>query len=116
MNRHALRVSLAPGYRHAHATTAPHSRLNSGSDEAYSTYRKLSPFLAIRTDPLFPALGWSEAYARDLFERGGSHYPVRWMPHVREGFGWRRLTYGEFCVWYGLEPEAVLGSAEVACA
>lgn len=107
-------VRLSPAYAHLRAVPAPPSRLRSSSPDTAAAYRKLYPLLAIRIAPLCPAEGWGERYARDLFERGGFHYPVRWRPHLDEG--WRRLTFGEFCVWYGLEPETVLGSAEVACA
>jgi len=93
-------LALCPSYPHTQAVSAPKSRLRAESDEAAMAYRTLYIFLAIGTRPLCPAEGWNEQYARDLFERGGFHYPVRWMPRI--GDGWRRLTYCEFCVWYGL--------------
>lgn len=90
-----------PGYNHSRVKTPPDTQLT--VETAYPVYVKLKPFLAREKEALPPAVGW-ERSSRHLFEHNGWHYAVEWKPRIETG--WVRLTYQEFCLWYGIGGKA----------
>ena len=96
-------LSLAPLYPHSHAKKPLRSKLT--LQTAAESYNKLKPFLAFRLHCFCPADGWngSNADHRDLFGERGFHWQVRWKPIISQE--WCRLTYSEFCVWYGIQEK-----------
>ena len=95
-----MELLLHPGYRHGMQRQAPESNLT--METAALAYFKIRMYLAMQTESLAPGWWPDKQFSRDLFSQRGFHYPVRWQPNLRNG--WRRLTYVEFCNWYGL-PE-----------
>ena len=105
-----MELLLYPRYNHTNQRSAPDSNLtmHTGAE----VYFKIKPYLAIAIDGLSPG-GWPELilgkkFSRDLFSPSGFHYPVRWQPYLKKG--WRRLTYIEFCNWYGLSERVASGA------
>ena len=101
-----MELLLHPGYKHTNQRSAPDSNLtmHTGAE----AYFKIKPYLAILIDCLSPG-AWPELkFSRDLFLPSGFHCPVRWQPHLKKG--WRRLTYVEFCNWYGLSERVASGA------
>lgn len=72
-------MSLAPFVQYSDKTLPVESSLT--AETAGKTYLKLKEFLA---------------------RPFGHQVPVRWMPKLK--YGWTRLRYEDFCLWYGLYP------------
>jgi len=96
-----IELKSTPSYCHRHAIKPLKTRLT--IETAGDVYRRLRPFLALPIRPLDPAAGWDkneDENSRSLFQENGFHHPVRWTPRLKRG--WRRLTYIEFCNFYGI--------------
>lgn len=93
------------------------SKLTADDERTMRCFQKLRPYLAIKKEPECPAWGWTYVNAkgvyysqggnipvgdRSLFQSNGFHYPVRWMPVLRDE--WRRLNFDEFCAYYDIPP------------
>jgi hypothetical protein len=94
-------LNWKPMYRHSKVIHPPKTILTALT--GFDVFKKLSPYLAFEIDLNPPAGGWNIRGAghRHLFQTNGFHHTITWMPKLADG--WRRLTYQEFCAWYGLE-------------
>jgi hypothetical protein len=97
----------APSYSHGRQIPPPESKLT--KDTGLSSYKKLNSYLAMSNDAWAPALGWAGKgdirykSERHLFHPNGYHHIVKWMPVLEPGY--KRLSYIDFCNWYGLPDE-----------
>jgi len=97
-------LNWKPNYNHSRVKSPSPSILT--VQTAYDSYEKLVNYWAVEEYQQCPAAGWpmnSPNFHRHLFYPNGFHHAVRWMPKLKNG--WRRMSYLEFCNWYGLSED-----------
>lgn len=104
-----IQLDIRPGYNHSHVSLPPPTTLVADSGITTMTYHKLRLFLAIQKHCCQPSGNWPKKWTgverRDLFTVNGFHQVVQWKPIIKEEEKpyWRRLTYYEWCKWYGIK-------------
>lgn len=95
-----MALNYKPNYPHRYVLAPPKTDLT--MQTAKEVYDKLIHYWAVKEYVNAPGEGWPRngPIHRHLFRHDGFHHAVRWKPDLPEG--WRRMTYEEFCNWYGL--------------